>query len=104
MANVLTFAKQDFKARTADAAGLMRVLANERRLMILCHLEDTELSVGDIQKHLGLSQSALSQHLAILREHKIVSTRREAQTIYYHISNPDVIKIITTLADIYCDP
>jgi ArsR family transcriptional regulator len=102
MTELMTINKKDFEARATDAAGLMRVLANERRLVILCYLDNTELSVGEIQKQLGLSQSALSQHLAILREENIVSTRREAQTIYYRISNPAATKVIATLAEIYC--
>jgi DNA-binding transcriptional ArsR family regulator len=96
------FNKADFEASAVDAAKLMRVLSNERRLMVLCHLGSGELSVGEIQEHLGLSQSALSQHLAVLRSQNIVSTRREAQTVFYRISDPSAVKIITTLAEIFC--
>lgn len=100
--DIQMFDKEAFEARAAEAASLMRVLANERRLMILCQLEEGELSVGEIRGRLGLSQSALSQHLALLREENIVSTRREAQSIFYRITDPAAVKIIGTLAEIFC--
>jgi len=96
------FDKADFEARAVDAAKLMRVLSNEQRLLILCHLGVGELSVGEIQQFLDLSQSALSQHLAVLRSENIVSTRRESQIVFYRISDPSTIKIISTLAEIFC--
>lgn len=89
-----------FESSAAEAAKLMKALANERRLLILCQIADGERSVGSL--NVGLSQSALSQHLALLREEGIVKTRREAQTIYYSIANPAVHKVIETLAAIYC--
>lgn len=89
-----------FEASAAEAAKLMKALANERRLLILCQIADGERSVGSL--NVGLSQSALSQHLALLREEGLVRTRREAQTIYYSIANPAVLKVIKTLSDIYC--
>lgn len=89
-----------FEASAAEAARLMKALANERRLLILCQIAGGERSVGSL--NVGLSQSALSQHLALLREEGIVKTRREAQTIFYSIANPAVHKIIETLATIYC--
>lgn len=89
-----------FEASAAEAAKLMKALANERRLLILCQIADGERSVGSL--NVGLSQSALSQHLALLREEGVVKTRREAQTIYYSIANPAVLKIIQTLSEIYC--
>lgn len=85
-----------------QAAAMLRTLSNERRLMILCQLAEGELSVGDIGKTVTLSQSALSQHLAVLREQGIVETRRESQTIYYRIVEPAALRIIALLADIYC--
>ena len=91
-----------FEANAAAAARLMRALGNERRLMILCQLSDGERSVGALQACIGLSQSALSQHLAVLREDGIVATRREGQTIHYRIADPAASKVIATLAEIYC--
>jgi ArsR family transcriptional regulator, virulence genes transcriptional regulator len=91
-----------FEAHAAEAASLLRALASERRLLILCELGDDELSVGEIQERLDVSQSALSQHLAVLREQGLVSTRREAQMIFYRIADPAAVKVIATLASIYC--
>jgi ArsR family transcriptional regulator len=91
-----------FEASAAEAARLMRALASERRLMILCQLADGERSVGELQPRVGLSQSALSQHLAVLREEGVVATRREGQTIWYRIADPAAVKLVATLADIFC--
>ncbi len=83
---------------------MLRALANERRLAILCELVDGERSVGDLVAAVGLQQSALSQHLAKLRAAGIVATRREAQTIYYRLADPAAGTIMSSLADIYCRP
>ncbi|WP_207759311.1 ArsR/SmtB family transcription factor [Sandarakinorhabdus cyanobacteriorum] len=91
-----------FEASAAQAARLLKALSNERRLLILCQIGDGERSVGSLQ--VGLSQSALSQHLALLRAEGLVSTRRDAQTIYYRIADPAVLQLIATLAAIYCPP
>lgn len=93
-----------FEAAAGEAAGLMRALSNEKRLMILCQLGGTELSVGQLLPLVGLSQSALSQHLARLREDALVATRRERTTIFYRIADPAVLKVIAVLAEIYCPP
>lgn len=90
----------EFEANATEAARLLKALANERRLLILCQIGDGERSVGSLK--VGLSQSALSQHLALLREEGLVATRRDAQTIYYRIANPAVLQVIATLSDIYC--
>lgn len=97
-----TFDIARFGASATEAASLLRALANERRLMILCKLADGESSVGDLQSLLGLSQSALSQHLAVLRQESIVATRREGQTIRYRIADPAALRVVATLADIFC--
>ncbi len=86
------------------AAGFLKILANDRRLMILCELLKGERSVGELEDIVGLSQSALSQHLARLRSSQLVKTRRESQTIYYRIADPGVTKIIGALYDLYCGP
>jgi ArsR family transcriptional regulator len=91
-----------FQTSAEDAARLLRALANQRRLMILCQLARGECSVGDLQPHVELSQSALSQHLAVLREEGIVATRREGQTIWYRIADPAAAKVVATLAEIFC--
>jgi DNA-binding transcriptional ArsR family regulator len=86
----------------ARAVRLLKSLANESRLMIMCVLSEGELSVGALNQRIPLSQSALSQHLALLREQGLVSTRRESQTIYYSLANSDAISVIERLHDIYC--
>lgn len=87
----------------AQAAALLRTMANEHRLLMLCLLiESGELSVGALQAEVGLSQSALSQHLAKMREEGLVAFRREAQTLYYRIEKPEVQAIVATLKQIFC--
>lgn len=93
-----------FEASAAEAARLLRALANERRLMILCQLADGERSVGELLPLVGLSQSALSQHLAVLRDEGIVATRRESQTVRYRIADPAAVRVVATLAEIFCPP
>lgn len=85
-----------------DAVALLKALANERRLMILCHLLNGEMSVGEMNDKLGMSQSALSQHLAWLRKDNLVSTRKEAQTVYYSLCSEEVKSIIGVLHNLYC--
>jgi ArsR family transcriptional regulator len=102
MFDLATFDIARFEASAAGAARLLRALGNERRLMILCQLTDGEQSVGQLLPLVGLSQSALSQHLAVLREEGIVATRREAQTIWYRIADPAALKVVATLAEIFC--
>lgn len=93
-----------FEESAGRAATLLRLLGNEKRLMLLCQLADGELSVREIQSRVGLSQSALSQHLALLREEDIVATRRESQTIYYRIVDHAAMRVIETLAELFCPP
>jgi ArsR family transcriptional regulator len=104
MFDLANFDVSDFQASAANAAKLLRALANEKRLMILCQLTEGERSVGELQPLLGLSQSALSQHLAVLREEGVVATRRDAQTIWYRIHDPAAMQVVATLAEIFCPP
>jgi len=104
MFDLANFDIAQFEASASEAAKLLRALANERRLMILCQLADGERSVGEIQPLVGLSQSALSQHLKVLREEGVVATRREAQTVWYRIADPAAVKVVATLAEIFCPP
>ena len=90
------------RAHVGDAAGLLKTLGNENRLMILCLLVDGERSVGDLNAQLDLSQSALSQHLAVLRTNGLVQTRRDAQMILYSLADGPSRQIIATLHDVYC--
>ena len=89
-------------AHAEDASRLLRALANPHRLLVLCVLSDGELPVGELNARVSLSQSALSQHLAVLREDGLVTTRREAQTIYYRLNPGPAPAIIRTLHDFYC--
>jgi DNA-binding transcriptional ArsR family regulator len=95
-------AASDLKANATIAATMLKAIANESRLLILCNLEGKELSVTDLNDHLDLSQSALSQHLAVLRKDGLVKTRRESQTIYYSLSDARASKVIKTLHELYC--
>ena len=90
------------RRNASDAVSLLKGLANESRLMILCVLSEGELSVGQLNQRIKLSQSALSQHLAVLREQGLVQTRRESQTIYYRLSDSTALTIIELLHDVYC--
>ncbi|WP_232003919.1 ArsR/SmtB family transcription factor [Legionella jordanis] len=90
------------KKNANKAEKMLKLLANERRLLILCHLLKKECSVGELVSHLGLSQSALSQHLAKMRKEAIVNTKKEGTTIYYRIDRPEVEAILSTLYLIYC--
>jgi DNA-binding transcriptional ArsR family regulator len=86
-----------------DAVSLLKGLANESRLMIMCVLSEGEVSVGQLNQRIKLSQSALSQHLAVLREQGLVRTRRESQTIYYRLEETPAMNIIELLHDVYCE-
>lgn len=100
----LELSPAQFAARAGEAAEFLKALAHEARLMVLCQLLEGEHSAGALQEASGLSQSALSQHLARLRDEGLVATRREAQTIYYRLANPNVQRVLDTLAAIYCPP
>jgi DNA-binding transcriptional ArsR family regulator len=93
---------EQLRERALQASRLLKSLANERRLLVLCHLSQGEKSVGELERLVNLSQSALSQHLARLRREELVTTRREAQTIYYSVSSPEALAVLRTLYEIYC--
>jgi DNA-binding transcriptional ArsR family regulator len=86
----------------AQAARLLRALSNENRLMLLCLLFEGEQTVGELNESLPLSQSALSQHLAVLREEGMVSARRDGQSIYYTLASTPAQRVIETLHSVYC--
>lgn len=90
--------------KAVEASRLLKSLANERRLLILCHLTAGERSVGELERLVDLSQSALSQHLARLRRDGLVKTRREAQTIYYSVASDAANEVLQTLYRLYCAP
>ena len=83
------------------AARMLKLLASEQRLLLLCRLVEGETSVGDLAEHAKLAQSAASQHLGKMRAEGLVATRREAQTIYYRLADPAAMRVLDTLCDIY---
>ncbi|WP_417527358.1 ArsR/SmtB family transcription factor [Marinomonas shanghaiensis] len=93
---------EDMLQQSTQAATFLKALSNENRLMILCHILDQELSVTALNEKLPLSQSALSQHLAVLRKDGLVHTRRESQTIFYSIGDHRVKELIKTLHGLFC--
>ena len=88
--------------KVGQASRLLKSLANERRLLIMCYLREGEKSVRELEPLVGLSQSALSQHLARLRREHLVTTRREAQMIFYSISSEEVQTVLGSLYELYC--
>ncbi len=90
------------RTNASQAARLLRALSNENRLMLLCLLFEGEKTVGELNASLPLSQSALSQHLAVLREEGMVSTRRSGQNIYYGLASRPAARVIETLHATYC--
>jgi DNA-binding transcriptional ArsR family regulator len=106
MKNTRTASRIDpraLEARAGEVADVLRALSNDRRLLILCKLvEDGEATVGALADDVGLSQSALSQHLARMREEGIIAFRRDAQTLWYRIADPRVESLLATLHRLYC--
>lgn len=90
--------------RAEEAAQLLGAMANAKRLLILCNLLQQERSVGELSALIDLEQSPLSQHLSKLRALGLVKTRREGQSILYRLASEEVIKVLTTLHGIYCNP
>lgn len=98
------FDPEVMEANAGDVAGLLRALANERRLMILCKLvEWGEANVNTLADAVGLSQSALSQHLAKMRAEGLVTYRRESQTLWYRIADPRIEQLFSTLHRLFCE-
>jgi ArsR family transcriptional regulator, virulence genes transcriptional regulator len=92
-----------FSRHAAEAVGLLKALASEPRMLVLCYLAEAgEMSAGDLTEQVGLSQSALSQHLAKLREEGLVATRKEAQTVFYRVCDPKAEQLLALLHDLFC--
>ncbi|MDN3639062.1 metalloregulator ArsR/SmtB family transcription factor [Simiduia curdlanivorans] len=97
--------QEDYSAlaeHAGSAAALLKQLANPHRLMLLCTLIDGELSVGELNARVPLSQSALSQHLAGLREANLVSTRKDRQQVFYRLEGTEAVSVIRVLKQLYC--
>lgn len=95
---------KELEPQAAKAAQLLKAMSNRRRLMILCHLLGGEKPAGELERLVGLRQSALSQHLARLRGHGLVRTRRQAQSIYYALADNAPRAVIEVLHRLYCSP
>lgn len=98
-----SFDPEVMEARAAEVAGILRAVANERRLMILCRLvECGEANVSTLAEAVGLSQSALSQHLAKMRAEGLVTFRRESQTLWYRVADSRIEDLFATLHRLFC--
>ena len=93
---------KNLEGRASDASELLLAMANEKRLMVLCHLLDGETSGNDLAGLVSMSQSALSQQLSKLRALKLVATRRDAQQVYYRLASMEVEKVLNVLYEVYC--
>lgn len=93
---------QDMLPHAAKAARLLRAIGNEQRLVVLCHLTAGELSVSELNRRIPLSQSALSQHLAVLRAAGVVSTRRASQMVYYKLRAGPAARVVAALHRSFC--
>lgn len=100
--NAADIDQQAMQRVASEAVQMLKELANENRLMIMCALSESELSVGELNERIDLSQSALSQHLARLRAQGLVQNRRKGQTIYYSLPDSEALDIIRLLHDLYC--
>ncbi len=94
----------DLEQNARRAAKLLKAMSNSARLVILCQLADGERSVGELERAVGLSQSGISQHLAVLRREGVVSSRRIRQTVLYSLASRDVITVMGTLHSVFCQP
>ena len=99
---VPAFDLERMRSHAGEATRLLKALGNGNRLMILCLLVEGERSVGDLNARLDLSQPALSQHLKVLRDERLVDTRRDAQSIRYSLVPGPAQRILQTLHDVYC--
>lgn len=103
MLKISVTSASEMAAAAGDAAALMKALSNEYRLLILCHLvTQEEMNVGELVSKIGLSQSALSQHLAKLREQGLVTYRRDAQTLFYRLRDERAARVLVVLHQLFC--
>jgi ArsR family transcriptional regulator, virulence genes transcriptional regulator len=94
----------DVKANAQRASELLKSMSNPARLMVLCQLTEGEKSVGELERAIPLGQSALSQHLALLRQRNLVKTRRSGQSIFYSLAGEEASAILATLCGLFCKP
>lgn len=94
----------ELQANALRAAKLLKAMSNPARLVILCQLADSERSVGELERAVGLSQSGISQHLAVLRREGVVASRRVRQTVLYSLASREVVAVMGTLYSVFCSP
>lgn len=94
---------RELEKNAVHVACLLKAMANPARLMILCQLAERECSVGELERAVGLSQSGISQHLAVLRRSDVVKSRREGQTVFYSLASSDIVAVMGTLHSVFCD-
>lgn len=99
---MIEMSQEQLELRSEEASSLLKLMSNRVRLLVLCRLFDQEVTVGELQRSLGISQSALSQHLSLLRSAKLVSTRRDGVEIYYSISDSRVAILLEALQRAIC--
>ncbi len=105
-----TFTKGDLKVveqlrgHAAEACGMLKVLANEDRLLLVCQIGTARRNVGELEAATGIRQPTLSQQLAVLREEGMVATEKEGKYVYYRLADDNVVRVMRMLWDIYCGP
>ncbi|MGF1762712.1 ArsR/SmtB family transcription factor [Aliivibrio kagoshimensis] len=102
MMNSNRFDASKVEDKAAEVVDWLKVIAHPERMMVLCHLIHGEQALKDLKSHSSLSQSALSQHLGILKEHKLVSFRKESQSVFYSLSDKKTAQLLTAIQHIYC--
>lgn len=100
----VAFRTSELQRSARRAAPLLKAMSNPARLVILCQLAEGECSVGKLEAQVGLSQSGISQHLAVLRREHVVATRRDKQTVYYSLASAEVMALMHTLHKVFCKP
>lgn len=93
---------ESMRVAASRACGLMKVLANPDRMLLLCHVSQGELCVGDLERETGIRQPTLSQQLTVLREEQLVATRREGKQVFYSIASDEALAVMQVLHDLYC--
>jgi DNA-binding transcriptional ArsR family regulator len=92
----------ELQSRALRATGLLKAMSNPVRLLVLCQLAESEKSVGELERVVDVSQSALSQHLALLRSRGLVASRRAGQTIYYSLAGREAPALLAALYEVFC--
>ncbi|MBN9429147.1 MAG: winged helix-turn-helix transcriptional regulator [Burkholderiales bacterium] len=97
-------APEQLREHVGGACALLKVLANEDRLMLLCHLAAQRRNVGELEALTGIRQPTLSQQLAVLRQESLVETEKEGKYVYYRLASDDAVRVMRTLWNVYCTP